>query len=107
MPCRETGPRCVHTGGMADLVAPDPDGGPDFVDAIARSWDRGDAVLPLDRRAPPARRDAILATLAPTLIVDADGERHLDGGRPVEPGDAVVVPTSGTTGAPKGAVITH
>ena len=31
----------------------------------------------------------------------------LGGGRPVEPGDALVVATSGTTGRPKGVVLTH
>jgi O-succinylbenzoic acid--CoA ligase len=40
-------------------------------------------------------------------VVDGDGEHWLAGGRPIEPGDALVVATSGTTGAPRGAVLTH
>ncbi|HEY3484468.1 MAG TPA: AMP-binding protein, partial [Ilumatobacteraceae bacterium] len=34
-------------------------------------------------------------------------ETDLAGGRPVEPGDALVIATSGTTGAPRGVVLTH
>ena len=40
-------------------------------------------------------------------LVDAEGARSRPGGVPVEAGDALVVPTSGTTGAPKGVVLTH
>ena len=64
-----------------------------FVDELRRTWDRGDAVLPLDPRLPDAARQQ---------LVDA-----LLAGEDVEPGDALVVATSGTSGAPKGAVLTH
>jgi O-succinylbenzoic acid--CoA ligase len=67
--------------------------GPAFVDALQRAWDDGDAVLPLDPRLPGPARDAVLRTAR----VDD----------PVEPGDALVVASSGTTGAPKAAVLTH
>ncbi len=45
--------------------------------------------------------------MAPASLLDVDGERPLDGGRAVEAGDALVVATSGTTGEPKGVVLTH
>jgi O-succinylbenzoic acid--CoA ligase len=49
----------------------------------------------------------VVEAMAPAAVVDDDGEQRLTGGRPVEPGDALVVVTSGTTGAPKGVVLTH
>jgi O-succinylbenzoic acid--CoA ligase len=64
-----------------------------FVDALRRAWDAGDAVLPVDPRLP---------AVAARRLVDA--MRPDD---PVEAGDALVVVTSGTTGEPKGAVLTH
>jgi O-succinylbenzoic acid--CoA ligase len=88
------------------LVAIDLPGGPEFVDALRRAWDEGDAVLPVDRRLPPPARAALLEAMAPTHLVDGAGE-HLLGGREVEPGDALVVATSGSTGTPKGVVLTH
>ncbi|MET0726720.1 MAG: fatty acid--CoA ligase family protein [Acidimicrobiales bacterium] len=78
---------------MNRLVVLDAIGDEAFVVALQRSWDAGDAVLPLDPRLPEAARAAVLA------CARAD--------EPVEPGDALVVVTSGTTGAPKGVVLTQ
>jgi O-succinylbenzoic acid--CoA ligase len=75
------------------LVAVVAEPGPGFVEALQRVWDEGDAVLPVDPRLP--------AEVAARL------QSALGAGEEVEAGDALVVATSGTTGDPKGAVLTH
>jgi O-succinylbenzoic acid--CoA ligase len=92
---------------MPRLVALQLPGGPDFVAAVRRAWDAGDAVAPLDPDAPAAFTERALATLAADAIVDAEGEEtRLDGGRPTEEGDALVILSSGTGGDAKAAVLT-
>jgi O-succinylbenzoic acid--CoA ligase len=75
------------------LLPIDEPAGPGFAAALRRAWDGGDAVLALDRRLPKPALEAVLAAARP--------------GEPVEPGDAIVMATSGSTGAPKAVVLTH
>jgi O-succinylbenzoic acid--CoA ligase len=78
---------------MGRLIVLDARAGPRFVDGLRRAWDAGNAVFPIDPRLPRPAAERLLAAMAP----DA----------PVADGDALVVATSGTTGEPKGVVLTH
>jgi o-succinylbenzoate---CoA ligase len=64
----------------------------------------GPAIAPLDATLPPARLAALLEALAPDTVEDRDGITTVRSGQEkgVAEGTAVIVPTSGSTGAPKG-----
>lgn len=70
-------------------------------------WADGDAALPLDPGAPQAHTEAVLAALAPAQVRSDDGTRQDAAAPPVPDGTALVVTTSGSTGSPRGVVLSH
>lgn len=71
------------------------------------AWASGEAIMPLDPATPAAEIERLLHLLRPTHLLDPSGRHRRHGGVPVPAGTAAVVATSGTTGAPKGVVLTR
>jgi O-succinylbenzoic acid--CoA ligase len=64
-----------------------------FIAALDDAWQRGDAVMPIDPNAPRPVTERLLSTM------------RLD--EPVDDDVALVIPTSGSTGEPKGVQLSH
>src|ERR1700736_1442928 len=78
---------------------------PRLVELLAAALDgTGPAILPLDAGLPAGRLAELIAALAPGSIEDAEGVSTVRsaGKKGVAEGTAVIVGTSGSTGAPKG-----
>lgn len=97
---------------MPELIAIDGPAGDRFVEVLVSSWEAGDAVAPVDPRLPDGPRRAVIDAIGPTVLVRlaADGSverQRMPNGVQVADGDALVIATSGTSGAPKAVIHTH
>ena len=90
---------------MPKVVALELTNGQRLFDTLRQCFDDGDTVCILDPRDSPTRRADVMTALRPTHHLTDLGEKRCTDGQPSEEGDGVVVLTSGSSGAPKAAVI--
>ena len=107
--------------GIATLPPPRPDAtvvavpaglGPGLLDTVEAVWAQGGAVLPIDPDLAPPAREALLDAVRPGALLRTEPGaparlEPLAAGEPAPAGTALVVPTSGSSGTPKGVLLSH
>ena len=90
------------------LIALDMPASTKLANHVRSAWEAGDAVFPIDQRLPQAAKNALVAQIKPSLVIDETGNIvNGSDSEPTEEHDALVIATSGSTGTPKGVIHTH
>jgi O-succinylbenzoic acid--CoA ligase len=91
-----------------DLVAAIVPPGPEWVSMLARVWESGAALLPVDLRLPRLQARRVVDRARATVMLDAQaGWTRVESAVIGETDLALVMPTSGTSGEPKLAELTR
>ena len=96
----------TYADNVPSLVALDFPLGPSLVDEIVSCAMTSEAFCVLDQRLSARSKRETLSLLGATSVRSSDGEVTLEGGSPVDEGDALVMLTSGSSGTPKAAIHT-
>lgn len=78
-----------------------------MAERLVQLWNEGKAVLPIDPGLAPPIVEQMLEAFRPSRFETPSGVTYLPGTVPVDEDIALVLPTSGTSGPPKGVELTH
>jgi O-succinylbenzoic acid--CoA ligase len=81
-----------------DVVAVALPPGEAWLGIAAATWAAEASLLPVDHRLAAPAAQSLLADGRPTVLVSPQGWRRVRSGRPADPGVALIVPTSGSSG---------